>query len=75
MKSGDIKRKKSDFKDDAIEDYVFNSCSVYDCTGLIPSAITDENEAESYEEIYPYISPTIKKNASASHAFREDSLK
>ncbi len=62
MKNDDIKRKKSDFKNEAIEDYIFNACSAYDCTGLIPSAVTDENEAESYEEIYPYISPTVLKD-------------
>lgn len=25
-----------------------------DCTGLVPSAITDEFEQQAYEEIYPY---------------------
>lgn len=37
-------------------DMELNTCSACDCTGLIPSAITDEDEIEAYEEIYPYLS-------------------
>lgn len=39
---------------DGIHDKSMNACSACDCTGLIPSAITDESEAESYEQLYPY---------------------
>lgn len=42
------------------EDLETNTCSAYDCTGLIPSAITDEEEIEAYEELYPYLSPDVK---------------
>ncbi len=42
-----------------------NACSAYDCTGLIPSAITDESEIEAYEEIYHYLSPLT--NTGDSH--------
>jgi hypothetical protein len=32
-------------------------CSANECTGMIPEAIMDESEQESYEDIYPYILP------------------
>lgn len=35
-------------------DYLGNSCSVMDCTGLIPSAPASQAERESYEEVYHY---------------------
>ena len=35
-------------------DYLGNSCSVTDCTGLIPSAPSSEAERDSYEEVYHY---------------------
>lgn len=40
-------------------DIELSSCSMYDCTGLIPSAITDESQIESYESMYPYLPPTV----------------
>ncbi len=39
------------------EDLEFNTCSMYDCTGLIPAGITSESEADAYEELYPYVTP------------------
>lgn len=38
-------------------DEELNTCSTYDCTGLIPSAIKNDNEIESYESIYHYLPP------------------
>lgn len=38
-------------------DYLGKSCSVQDCTGLIPSAPTSTEELEAYEDIYPYLPP------------------
>ena len=35
-------------------DYLGNSASVTDCTGLIPSAPLSKAERDSYEEIYHY---------------------
>lgn len=35
-------------------DYLGNSCSAMDCTGLIPSAPQNKAERESYEDIYHY---------------------
>lgn len=43
-------------------DLELNSCSAYDCTGLIPAAVTDEAQAEAYEQLYPYLSPEIKRD-------------
>lgn len=38
-------------------DYLGKSCSVQDCTGLIPSAPTSTEELKAYEDIYPYLPP------------------
>ncbi len=35
-------------------DYLGNSCSATDCTGLIPSAPHSRAEREAYEEVYHY---------------------
>lgn len=50
---------------DIDEDMELNSCSMYDCTGLIPTAIKNRAEAEAYESLYPYIAPAAGKNGSA----------
>lgn len=47
---------------DIDDDMELNSCSMYDCTGLIPSAIKSRAEAEAYESLYPYIAPAAEKN-------------
>lgn len=47
---------------DRIHDKNMNACSAYDCTGLIPSAITDESEIEAYEQLYPYRVPTAEES-------------
>lgn len=41
------------------EDYLKIS-SAQDCTGLIPKAIADDAELESYEELYPFLPKTIR---------------
>ncbi len=38
-------------------DYDFATCSAYDCTGLIPARDLSQDEAEHYEELYPYLPP------------------
>ena len=54
-----MEKKLSDKeKRDRIRESSMIACSVYDCTGLIPSAITDESQAQAYEELYPYRVPT-----------------
>lgn len=44
---------KIDYKE--MEDIDIQACSAMDCTGLIPSLPQNEDERESYEELYPYI--------------------
>lgn len=46
---------------EADDDMELNSCSMYDCTGLIPSALKNRAEAEAYESLYPYIAPAADK--------------
>lgn len=41
-------------------DYLGNSSSSMDCTGLIPSEPQSEEELESYEAIYHHGAPDIK---------------
>lgn len=36
------------------------TCSSTDCTGLIPSLPQDEFELESYEAMYPFLTPPQK---------------
>lgn len=45
-------------------DFLSNAASSQDCTGLIPSGPVDEEQLESYEDIYHYQSPKTpqKKN-------------
>ena len=40
-------------------DYLANSCSSNDCTGLIPSAPQSKAELDSYEAVYPFLPPTV----------------
>ena len=35
-------------------DYLGNSCSTTDCTGLIPSSPQSDEEYDSYEEVYNF---------------------
>lgn len=50
------------------DDIMFNAagCSS-DCTGLIPSAVTDNAEYESYEEIYDFNLPKSVKEDIENH--------
>ncbi len=65
-----MKRKVPDYKKIlTTSDLELNTCSNQDCTGLIPTAVKNPAEADSYEELYPYISGV------APHHVREDSLK
>ncbi len=43
------------------DDFLFAS-SCYDCTGLIPSGGHGEEEAQNYNEVYPYL-PSTPGNA------------
>lgn len=44
-------------------DYLSNAASTHDCTGLIPSAPVSEAELESYEDVYHYRPPRMKKTS------------
>ncbi|MGN1138266.1 MAG: hypothetical protein ACI4RM_02375 [Ruminococcus sp.] len=37
------------------EGFDMNTFSTYDCTGLIPSSITEMSEIEAYKDLYPYL--------------------
>lgn len=65
-----MKRKVPDYKKILTpNDLELNTCSNQDCTGLIPTAVKNPAEADSYEELYPYISGV------SPHHVQEDSLK
>lgn len=54
---------KKDKKNQAIidsYDYLTHAVSTMYCTGLIPTPPLNEEEADSYEAIYPYKPPVIK---------------
>jgi hypothetical protein len=44
-------------------DYLGSACSALDCTGLIPAGITDPEELNSYEAIYPFRPPALKSGS------------
>nr|WP_317284046.1 hypothetical protein [uncultured Sellimonas sp.] len=59
-----MKKKKKDDKNRRIidsYDYLTNSASSNDCTGLIPSAIQSEEELESYNDVYSFVPPKVPK--------------
>lgn len=47
-----------DFKDDY--DYLGNSASTSDCTGLKYKAPIDSFQDEAYDDVYHYLPPTLK---------------
>lgn len=49
-----MKNPSNNFSDPIDYDYLTTS-SARDCTGLIPAAITEEDELEYYEELYPFL--------------------
>ncbi|MCD8046196.1 MAG: hypothetical protein LUC32_06830 [Clostridiales bacterium] len=53
------KNKRCDCGDEY--DYLGKSASVNDQTGLIPSAPLTEAEEQSYQMLYPYPPPVVKK--------------
>lgn len=44
-----------DYPIDEVEDEEYNVFSATDMTGAIPRAIEDEEELESYEDVYPFL--------------------
>ena len=41
-------------------DYLGNSCSTTDCTGLIPSAPQYDEELRCYQSVYQFTPPKVK---------------
>lgn len=48
-------------------DYLKHSCATTEQTGLIPSGISSEAQRESYENLYPYPPPVVKKEDDHAH--------
>ncbi len=59
----DILPKPDPANQEIIDSYDFfsNAVSTQDCTGLIPSGPVNEDALESYEAVYHYQPPQIKK--------------
>lgn len=47
-------------------DYLADSASSNDCTGLIPSAPQNSAELEAYQDVYAYMPPKLSKPKRAS---------
>ena len=48
-------------------DYLGNSCSSMDCTGLIPSLPVSDEELDAYKEVYQFRPPVIRVNKKNHH--------
>lgn len=44
-------------------DYLANSATGMDCTGLMYRTPSNENEMESYQEVYQYLPPNVRVDA------------
>ena len=38
----------------------FSTCSSYDCTGLIPSEVVNQEEYENYDEMYQFLQTDLR---------------
>ena len=62
----ELKNKKSSkrFNISNIEepnmDMEFSTCSSYDCTGLIPFEVVNQEEYENYDEMYQFLPPDLR---------------
>ena len=61
MKSKNFCVVFSSFDEEIIDsyDYLSNAASAHDCTGLIPSGPVDEEQLESYEDVYHFQPPKM----------------
>lgn len=66
MKKDNLSRSDTPSNQEIIDSYDFmsNAASTQDCTGLIPAGPVDEEELESYEAVYHYQPPKIRKKSS-----------
>ena len=46
------------------DDMFFPACSAGDCTGLIPSGVENDEQLESYNEIYEFIPNPVSSDNS-----------
>lgn len=53
---------QADKTDDFDYDYLGNSASANDQTGLIPSEPQNDDEIESYQDVFPFAPPLLKKD-------------
>lgn len=52
--------KKNNIIEEPDMDLEFSICSSYDCTGLIPTETNLDDGVENYEELYPFLPPTVE---------------
>ncbi|MCI6652029.1 MAG: hypothetical protein MSH11_01195 [Ruminococcus sp.] len=52
--------KKNNKIEEPDMDLEFSTCSSYDCTGLIPTETNLDDAVENYEELYPFLPPTVE---------------
>lgn len=59
---GDRRDEEELVKDYQTEDYDYlaNSATGMDCTGLMYRSPSDESEMESYQDVYQYLPPNVK---------------
>ena len=53
---------QADKTDDFDYDYLGKSASANDQTGLIPSGPQNDDENESYQDVFPFAPPLLKKD-------------
>ena len=52
--------KKNNKIEEPDMDLEFSTCSSYDCTGLIPTETNFDDAVENYQELYPFLPPTVE---------------
>lgn len=55
------KRNTRKSEPEFIDNDYLSSASATDCTGLIPAGITEEEELDYYEELYPFLPKAVKE--------------
>jgi hypothetical protein len=56
----DMEDKRTKQLDLEKEDFLSGSASATDCTGLIMRPVQSKEEAEAYEEVYPYLPKAVR---------------
>ena len=64
LQNGETKRDRMCcWKQTEDYDYLANSATGMDCTGLMHRTPSNENEMESYQEVYQYLPPNVRVDA------------